>query len=220
MSKTNVVDIFNGNDWIVLPSEIGMDIIPFEEPKVEPTKKKRGRPFKNDVEEVTIKTKTTIGRPTKDSTPAETITVKRRRVEYIGDQVKSKDVIVEPQKVTFRSKFEESIADEYGLHSKYETKTLPYQIPATNHTYLPDFEIAPNVFLEVKGQLLLEDRKKMIQVKQQHPEVTIIFVFQAPKNKITKGGKSNYIDWATKHGFRWCDMKGLDAILEEYTNEN
>ena len=75
--------------------------------------------------------------------------------------------------------------------------------------YLPDFHLINGVFLEVKGRLTSEDRRKMKAVKLCNPELDIRFVFQAPYNKIYKGSKTTYAKWAEKHGFPWCSYQTI-----------
>jgi hypothetical protein len=41
----------------------------------------------------------------------------------------------------------------------------------------------------------------MLAVKAQHPEWTIIFVFQNPNQTIAKTSKTTYSKWAEKNGF-------------------
>ena len=91
---------------------------------------------------------------------------------------------------------------------KYETTALPYQIPATVHKYTPDFTKG-KVHIEVKGRLTVYDRRKMLLVKEQHPNHRFIFVFSKPGNKLYKGSKTTYVDWCEANGFEWIDVKHL-----------
>ena len=106
--------------------------------------------------------------------------------------------------MAFRSGLEEKVADlltNLGVKYEYESTKVPYQI---QHTYCPDFLLPNGVFLETKGHLAEEDRRKMKAVKKANPELDIRFVFQSPYNKIYKGSKTTYAAWATKHGFQWA----------------
>jgi hypothetical protein len=70
--------------------------------------------------------------------------------------------------------------------------------------------LLPNgIYLEVKGRLTVEDRRKMLAVKKSNPELDIRFVFQAPYNKINKGSKTTYAKWAEKYGFLWCSYSTI-----------
>lgn len=98
--------------------------------------------------------------------------------------------------VKFKSKFERDFYKSTKL--PYETTKLPY---VKHHTYCPDFQLGPKTFVETKGLLTGADRTKHLLVKQQHPDVRIIFVFMAPNNKLSKKSKTTYAQWAEKNGF-------------------
>lgn len=77
----------------------------------------------------------------------------------------------------------------------YESERIPYVI--AGH-YIPDFIVTTptgKLYLELKGYLRPEHKRKMVAVKKQHPEKDIRIVFYAHKKE--------YIRWAEKHGFRW-----------------
>lgn len=65
------------------------------------------------------------------------------------------------------------------------------------------------VIFETKGRLVADDRKKLIRVKESHPDYRIILVFERPNNKIRKGSPTTYSDWATKNGFEWMAIKAV-----------
>lgn len=90
---------------------------------------------------------------------------------------------------------------------KYEPDVIPYIQPEQERKYNPDFRIAKDVYIEAKGKLDLETRKKMMWFKDNNPHITIIFLFMNPDNKITKRSKTTYGDWATKSGFQWLDFR-------------
>lgn len=104
----------------------------------------------------------------------------------------------------FRSGLEEKVADllsSLRVKYEYESQRIAYQLQCN---YTPDFLLPNGVYLEVKGRLTTEDRRKMIAVKKSNPKLDIRFVFQAPFNKINKGSKTTYAKWADKNGFPWC----------------
>lgn len=70
--------------------------------------------------------------------------------------------------------------------------------------YTPDFTLPNKVILEAKGRMTGRDRKKMLLVKEQHPDRDIRFVFMYPKNKLSAKSNTRYWQWAEKHGFPWC----------------
>ena len=104
----------------------------------------------------------------------------------------------------YRSGLEERVADllsSLKVKYEYEPVKVAYQLLCN---YTPDFLLPNGVYLEVKGRLTTEDRRKMLAVKKSNPELDIRFVFQAPYNKLYKGSKSTYAKWAEKYGFQWC----------------
>lgn len=90
-----------------------------------------------------------------------------------------------------------------------------YTVPVSYHEYTPDFRLPNGIFIETKGRFVLEDRKKHVLIKQQHPELDIRFVFQNSKNKIRKGSPTTYADWCKKHGFLYADK----TIPQEWLDE-
>lgn len=91
--------------------------------------------------------------------------------------------------------------------AKYESTKLPYVIPASKHSYLCDFELAPRSFIEVKGRLLPSERKKYLLVREHNPDITLRFFFDKSDNRIYKGSKTTYAMWADDNGFEWTDIK-------------
>ena len=113
-------------------------------------------------------------------------------------------------KLGFRSGLEETIYKQIakqGITPQYETFKIPYVIPASNHTYTPDFQLPNGIIIETKGRFVASDRKKHLLVKKQHPELDIRFVFQNAKGRINKGSKTTYADWCVKNGFIYADKE-------------
>lgn len=118
----------------------------------------------------------------------------------------------------FKSGLEESISnqiDSKGIKVEYETEKVSYSIPASEHTYHPDFKLPNGIFVETKGRFVIADRKKHILIKTQKPELDIRFVFTNSRNKINKNSKTTYADWCEKNGFKYADK----FIPEEWFNE-
>ena len=90
----------------------------------------------------------------------------------------------------------------------YEKSKLKYIVPMQRHTYTPDFTLEDHddIVIEVKGRLTASDRKKMLLVKEQHPDKIFFLVFGNAKEKLYKGSKTTYAEWAEKNGFLWCDF--------------
>lgn len=125
----------------------------------------------------------------------------------------------------YRNKFEESIAKQ--LKSRvfsYENEKIPY---TTSGTYLVDFILDSNcfhgrkIYIETKGNgrsFDQQSRKKLIAVKEQHPEIDLRLVFYSdgkigPKRK--DGTFMRQSDWAIKHGFKYS----IKEIPKEWLDE-
>lgn len=107
-----------------------------------------------------------------------------------------------------RSKLEDRVQEKLDKITKaeYETDKLPFVQPEKKRYYLPDFKLPSGVYIEVKGRLTLEDRQKMLWVKEQHPDIRICFIFGNGSNKLTKRSKTTYLDWAEQNGFEAIDV--------------
>jgi hypothetical protein len=118
----------------------------------------------------------------------------------------------------FRSGLENEIActlERQGVDYQFESLKLPYVVPASNHVYTPDFLLPNGIIIESKGRFLPEDRKKMVLVKKQHPELDIRLVFQRVNSPLYKGSKTTYGTWATKSGFKFAEKKIPMEWIEE-----
>ena len=111
----------------------------------------------------------------------------------------------------FKSKFEKQVWDKLKKvfsACKYEPNKYSYIQPATERTYIPDFKPgSAEIYIEAKGKLDLETRKKMVWFKDYNPDIRIIFLFQNADVKLRKGSKTSYGEWATKNGFEWLDAR-------------
>lgn len=111
----------------------------------------------------------------------------------------------------FKSKLEESVWGRlknqfHGV--TYEPDKYKYTQPAIERTYTPDFKTgSEKVYIEAKGLLDLETRKKMLWFKEANPDIRIIFLFQNPDKRITKASKVTYGMWADANGFEWLDFR-------------
>jgi hypothetical protein len=111
--------------------------------------------------------------------------------------------------MAFRSGLEEKVADlltNLGVKYEYESTRIPYQLRCN---YTPDFLLPNGIYLETKGHLTEEDRRKMKAVKKDNPDLDIRFVFQSPYNKISKGSKTTYAKWCEKNGFLYCSYSSI-----------
>lgn len=98
--------------------------------------------------------------------------------------------------MNYKSKFEATVADYFGKQVKYEPDRISFTQPPQDRTYCPDFKIAENVYIETKGRLTVEDRKKHKWFKEQHPDITVIFLFLNSMNTLTKKSRTTYGEWA------------------------
>lgn len=105
-----------------------------------------------------------------------------------------------PRTDQYKSNFERDVHAYYGNKIKYEEDKILFTQPAVERYYLPDFKVYKNIYLETKGKLTLEDRKKHQWIKEQHPEILIIFIFMNSRNLITRKSKTTYGDWADSTG--------------------
>jgi hypothetical protein len=90
-----------------------------------------------------------------------------------------------------------------GWDLPYEQDKIKYEIPASKHTYTPDFTVTSNVYIETKGLWTAQDRKKACLIKEQHPDVKILYVLYR-NQKLSKKSSTTYLDWALKHGLDAC----------------
>jgi hypothetical protein len=131
----------------------------------------------------------------------------------------------------YRSRFEERVVkqmDENKLKFTYEKESINYylQIPraycedcdskmvVTERWYTPDFFMEGGVILEAKGKFGAPERKKMLAVKEAHPELDIRMVFMRD-NKIHRRSTTRYTEWAEKHGYPSC----VGALPKEWIKE-
>lgn len=113
------------------------------------------------------------------------------------------------------------LCDEEGLKVGYEDSVLSYVSPAQKRRYTPDWTVAEGYYIETKGRFTAADRKKAIAVKEAHPTVRILYVFQR-NNTLTRGSKTTYGAWCDKNGIEWCvfkDTKKWQQFIKDYTND-
>jgi hypothetical protein len=99
---------------------------------------------------------------------------------------------------------------------EYEPEKLPYTV---QRNYIPDLRIG-EMYVEVKGYFRQEAQRKMRNVREQHPEKDIRFLFQrldspvqgAKKRK--DGSKMTCAEWAERHGFLYAEKE----IPDEWIN--
>ena len=119
---------------------------------------------------------------------------------------------------TYISDLEDKVAAQLrdaDIDAKYEEYQIPYEIPASPHTYTPDFVLPNGIIIETKGVFDVDDRKKHLLIQKQYPKLDIRFVFSSSKTHIYKGSKTTYADWCEKYGFKYADKWIPDKWLRE-----
>ena len=117
----------------------------------------------------------------------------------------------------YRSGFEHKVADQLSenkIDFEYEKTIINYIKPETKHTYTIDFTLPNGILVETKGRWVIEDRKKHLLIKKQHPELDIRILFMSSKTKIRKGSKTTYGDYCDKHGIIWAEKKVPESWLK------
>lgn len=90
---------------------------------------------------------------------------------------------------------------------KFNYENEPFEYVLAPREYWPDFMIVreddSKVYIEVKGYLDRDSQRKMLAVKECHPNETFVFLFSRD-SLIRRGGKMRYSDWCKKYGFDWA----------------
>lgn len=119
------------------------------------------------------------------------------------------------------SAYRSGLEDEAVLFLKERQKEVRYEKLKIEwedlkyRTYKPDFELDNGIIIETKGMFSTDDRRKHLEIKKQHPELDIRFVFSNANAKLNKGSKTRYFEWCDKHGFKWSHR----VIPEEWLSE-
>ena len=104
-------------------------------------------------------------------------------------------------KRAYRSKFEESIAEDLiPAGFVYEAYKILYFV---EHNYTPDFSIG-DIMVEAKGWFRPGDQKKYKAIRDslESPE-ELVFFLQSPNKKVRKGANLTMSGWCEKEGIRW-----------------
>ena len=122
---------------------------------------------------------------------------------------KAYDKLKNKQQPKYRSNLEKNIADlleGLGVSFMYESEKLSYTI---EHNYTPDFVLPNYVYLEAKGYWDAADRRKVLAVKRDNPDIDLRMVFQSPYNTISKKSKTTYAQWCEKHDIPWTSYHDI-----------
>ena len=119
---------------------------------------------------------------------------------------KAKDRADKLKDSPYHSMFEQGLAramEEAGVEFEYERETLIYVQPAQTRKYTPDFFLPNGIIIEAKGKWTIQDRKKMVTVMEQNPNLDIRMLFQYD-NKLNKRAKERYSTWCEKRGIPYA----------------
>ena len=122
---------------------------------------------------------------------------------------KAYDKLKNKEHPKYRSNLEKNIADlleGLGVSFQYESEKLSYTI---EHNYTPDFVLPNYVYLEAKGYWDAADRRKVLAVKRDNPDIDLRMVFQSPYNTISKKSKTTYAQWCEKHDIPWTSYHDI-----------
>ncbi len=122
----------------------------------------------------------------------------------------------------YASKFEARIAKELedaAVPFTYETFSYEYDEPLRKNRarcsdcdstnllrtgwYTPDFFLENGCIIETKGRFTAADRRKMLAVKQDHPNAKIVMLFMRD-NKIHRNSQTKYSDWCKQYGYDYA----------------
>jgi len=93
--------------------------------------------------------------------------------------------------------------DKRKVKYRYEDLKLTYQYEP--QTYTPDFILENGAIIEYKGKMTNETRKKILAIIRCNPDIQLHLVFEKPNNKIRKGSKTAYWQWAEKNDIPWSE---------------
>ena len=117
----------------------------------------------------------------------------------------------------FRSGLEQLIANQIkeGKHKiRYEVMKIQC-VDFSILSYTTDFVLDNGIILEVKGFWSTADRRKHVEIKNQHGNLDIRMVFENSKRKIRKGSNTSYADWCDKKEIPFCDRVVPKIWLKE-----
>jgi hypothetical protein len=131
-----------------------------------------------------------------------------------------------------RSNLEKRIAqqlEEANVSYKYEATSYEYWIKQYKceclecggsevrkwHWYTPDFFLSNGVVIETKGRMTPKDRKIVLAMKEQWPNVDLRVVF-GTDNKMHKSSKNRYSDWCHQYKIPYAIREIPKEWLHDY----
>jgi hypothetical protein len=109
----------------------------------------------------------------------------------------------------YKSGLEKRIAKQLTdaeVDFEYETKKYTY---VTIRNYKPDFILKNGIYIECKGwhKGFSEALRKLVAVKEQHPDLDLRIVWENLKTKTYPKSKMTVEDWSKKHGFIYAEKE-------------
>lgn len=105
----------------------------------------------------------------------------------------------------------------------FESDTIPFIVPASEHTYTPDFRLTSRsgktIYIETKGVMTKADRDKHLFLREQHPELDIRIIFSNPHTWDRKAKTRSYAKWADELGIIWSGKAQMKRALLDWVNE-
>ena len=139
----------------------------------------------------------------------------------------------------YRSKYEKRVGQYLTDHEVtygYEEMSYEYDEPlrknrsrctecgSTNLVrtgwYTPDFFIHTGnrtIIIETKGRFTAADRRKMVAIRKEHPDLDIRMLFMRD-NRLTRRSATHYSDWCHKNDYTCAVGMPPDAWIKEYTD--
>ena len=118
-----------------------------------------------------------------------------------------------------RSKFEETIYNQLksaGINPRYEEENFIY---TTTHNHIPDFPvIGRELIIEAKGRFTADDRRTIMSVKSQNPNIDYRIVFQNAYTKLNKNSSTTYAQWCDKYCIKWANKVIPDSWIQGIKN--
>ena len=103
----------------------------------------------------------------------------------------------------YKSHFEMEVAEKLG-EENYEVSELTYEVPATEHHYIPDFTInaIEPVYIECKGRpRTTEEMKKYLWIRECNKGIDLRFIIMDKKTLMPRSKKTTVYEWLVKHNF-------------------
>lgn len=100
---------------------------------------------------------------------------------------------------------------------EYEGYNFLYQHEPQKYTV--DFTVKTSngklIHFEYKGKLDNKERRKLKAIKKSNPTMDLRLVFEKPNNKLFKGARTRYWEWAVRSGFPWYAADDVKKIKSD-----